>query len=488
MSYYFIKVKAILILLYSVQGIVFNFLLDSLVFIQKQELNYSQIGMIKICSYPFSLKLLWSPLVDSYYFKFIGRRKTWILPCQIVLIVFLYYLYLKYEDIMRLKDVFQYSVICFFILFLLATQDIALDGWALTICRENSVLASATQTIGHKVGGIMSLLVFLQLNSVDFCNKWIYSESHSHPFLTPTTYFLFLTIYVIVATLLALVFPERPVYKEITKTNIEEKEVQPITAECSFVGDSRDMSLHTHTQIENLLEDSEGLIETLKNLLKIAKLKHFKKFVFYLIIHRAGMFFFYSVTGLILIDKGFPKETIALISSILIPFEIIAVTVLEKKKEKFFLTYNKLFDLRIIVCIIELLFICYYKEITEAFDIKVIDISFIIVLVLSICNSIVDSLMCCCLCGFYNSITDLSVGATYITLLYSLNNLSGQIPSYFVFALVDYIGYQKLGLMSIIYSIIISSMVLRRLIEIEDHGKSIWKIKEISSESKEKNN
>ncbi len=173
MTYYFLKVKAILILLYSVQGIVFNFLLDSLVFIQKKELSYSQIGMIKMCSYPFSLKLLWSPLIDSYYFKCIGRRKTWIIPCQIILIGFLYYLYLNYEDIMRIKDIFQYSVICFLILFLLATQDIALDGWALTICRDNSVLASATQTIGHKVGGIMSLLIFLQLDSLEFLNKSI---------------------------------------------------------------------------------------------------------------------------------------------------------------------------------------------------------------------------------------------------------------------------------------------------------------------------
>ena len=175
MSYYFLKVKAVLILLYSVQGIVFSFLLDSLVFIQKKELTYSEIGLIKMCSYPFSLKLLWSPLVDSYYANFIGRRKTWIVPCQIVLTFFLYYLYINYELIIQTRNISFYSIICFLILFLLATQDIALDGWALTICRENSVLASACQTIGHKVGGIMSLLMFLQLNSVEFCNKWINS-------------------------------------------------------------------------------------------------------------------------------------------------------------------------------------------------------------------------------------------------------------------------------------------------------------------------
>jgi PAT family acetyl-CoA transporter-like MFS transporter 1 len=32
--------------------------------------------------YPFSLKLLWAPIVDSIYSKYIGKRKTWLIPLQ----------------------------------------------------------------------------------------------------------------------------------------------------------------------------------------------------------------------------------------------------------------------------------------------------------------------------------------------------------------------------------------------------------------------
>ena len=32
--------------------------------------------------YPFALKLLWAPLVDSVYSRWVGRRLSWILPVQ----------------------------------------------------------------------------------------------------------------------------------------------------------------------------------------------------------------------------------------------------------------------------------------------------------------------------------------------------------------------------------------------------------------------
>jgi hypothetical protein len=33
---------------------------------------------------PFSLKLGWAPIVDGYWIPGVGRRKTWIIPCQIL--------------------------------------------------------------------------------------------------------------------------------------------------------------------------------------------------------------------------------------------------------------------------------------------------------------------------------------------------------------------------------------------------------------------
>jgi hypothetical protein len=37
---------------------------------------------IVLQAYPYSLKLLWSPIVDSLFSESFGRRKSWIIPIQ----------------------------------------------------------------------------------------------------------------------------------------------------------------------------------------------------------------------------------------------------------------------------------------------------------------------------------------------------------------------------------------------------------------------
>ena len=44
--------------------------------------SYSEQGTFSFAFYPLALKLLWAPIVDSLFIKRIGRRKTWMIPCQ----------------------------------------------------------------------------------------------------------------------------------------------------------------------------------------------------------------------------------------------------------------------------------------------------------------------------------------------------------------------------------------------------------------------
>lgn len=55
------------------------------------------------------------------------------------------------------------------LIFLAATQDIAVDGWALTLLsQDNLSYASTAQTIGLNTGYFLSFTVFLAFNSVEF--------------------------------------------------------------------------------------------------------------------------------------------------------------------------------------------------------------------------------------------------------------------------------------------------------------------------------
>src|SRR5258708_4652636 len=55
------------------------------------------------------------------------------------------------------------------LVFFAATQDIAVDGWALTLLSEDAKsYASTAQTVGLNTGYFASFTVFLALNSAEF--------------------------------------------------------------------------------------------------------------------------------------------------------------------------------------------------------------------------------------------------------------------------------------------------------------------------------
>ena len=51
-------------------------------FLLQSKASYTQIGIFSVASYPYSFKLLWSPIVDSIYSLAFGRRKSWVVPIQ----------------------------------------------------------------------------------------------------------------------------------------------------------------------------------------------------------------------------------------------------------------------------------------------------------------------------------------------------------------------------------------------------------------------
>jgi hypothetical protein len=79
----------LLLFLYTLQGIPLG-LTASLPFIlSSRNVPYSDQAIFSLASWPFSLKLLWAPIVDSIYIKSIGRRKSWLVPVQYLIGMFM---------------------------------------------------------------------------------------------------------------------------------------------------------------------------------------------------------------------------------------------------------------------------------------------------------------------------------------------------------------------------------------------------------------
>jgi hypothetical protein len=66
--------------------------LGSVPFLLREHLSYSQLAVFALSGYPYSLKLLWSPIVDSVFLPSIGRRKSWIIPMQLIIGTLMFYI------------------------------------------------------------------------------------------------------------------------------------------------------------------------------------------------------------------------------------------------------------------------------------------------------------------------------------------------------------------------------------------------------------
>jgi hypothetical protein len=158
-----------LTILYLIQGVSFGFLMNTLPIMLKKNFDYTSIGIISFCSFPYNIKFLFSPIVDTKYFKMLGKRRSWIIPTQILAGVVMYYLADNIYSLIEEKRVYSITFAFGMIFFCCALQDISVDGWSVTMVKdENSSWAAATQMIGIKVGVFASTTLYLALNSTAF--------------------------------------------------------------------------------------------------------------------------------------------------------------------------------------------------------------------------------------------------------------------------------------------------------------------------------
>eukprot|EP01083_Nonionella_stella_P240521 840738_1 len=186
----------LLIFLYGLQGVPLGLALGSVPFLLQEHSTLTQVGCFSLAAYPFSLKLLWAPIVDSIYSKSVGRRRSWIVPVQVVSGLMMIALSYGVEEMLgsaTTKPALVTITVCFFLLVaLVATQDIAVDGWALTLLSEkNRSWASMCQSIGQNMGFFASYTVFLALSSKEFCDKYLRSTPTGEGMVTLSSFMFY---------------------------------------------------------------------------------------------------------------------------------------------------------------------------------------------------------------------------------------------------------------------------------------------------------
>lgn len=283
---------AILLLLYTLQGIPIGLAGSVPMLLQTKKIGYRQQALFSLVSWPFSIKLLWAPIVDSFYSPTLGRRKSWLIPVQYIIGLSMILVSYSIDDLMGGEQGDSPNItiltILFFIFFLCAaTQDIAVDGWAITmLSRKNVGHASTCNSVGQTIGYFLGYTVFLALESKEFCNTYLRSEPGDDGIVDMSHFFFFWGIVFTVVTSLVWLFKK------------EKKEVLP-----------------------NAIR--QDVFAAYKQLLVILKLRPVQAYALFVLTCKIGFAAAENITGLKLVESGLPRERIALIALPMVPIQIL---------------------------------------------------------------------------------------------------------------------------------------------------------------------
>lgn len=98
------------------------------------------------------IQVFWAPLIDRFYFKKLGKRKTWLLFTQIALVLGVVALALTQFD----YGLGVFVIVGLWISTFAATQDIAIDGYTVETFSESEYrLGSMAQSIGVALGSMV---------------------------------------------------------------------------------------------------------------------------------------------------------------------------------------------------------------------------------------------------------------------------------------------------------------------------------------------
>lgn len=160
---------ALLLLLYTLQGVPMGLAASVSFLLHERGASLAAQGVFSFVSWPFSLKVLWAPLVDSLYVPRFGQRRSWLVPVQAAVGLLLLAAAPRCESLLgsasSSPDVGSLTALFFWLYVLCATQDIAVDGWALTLLsRRNVGLASPVNAAGQALGVLAAFTGYTALS------------------------------------------------------------------------------------------------------------------------------------------------------------------------------------------------------------------------------------------------------------------------------------------------------------------------------------
>ena len=276
--------------------------------------KYAIQSKLSLITYPLLLKFLYAPIIDTYYFRSIGRSKTYIfilgLLAGISVLIFAPRADLAVEN----KEIALLAGFWFFVNFLANFQQVAFESWTVTIVDQAYRKYMAIMLIlGFSTGDFTSYNAFVFLNSQKSINDnfgWFCQGQDSgsqracleNLRVTHTRFVRFMGVLVLLVSFYVLLFiKERVVDQEQEEAN-RQNEIQVID----------------HDQPDRGLK---GIL--FQFIPKLMKNKAMRVFIFYLIASRFFFELYKRSLDLRFVGKGMELKTINLVNTLVFPFALL---------------------------------------------------------------------------------------------------------------------------------------------------------------------
>jgi MFS transporter, PAT family, beta-lactamase induction signal transducer AmpG len=113
-----------------------------------EKVDLTAIGLFSLVGLPYSLKFIWSPLIDRFTIPILGRRRGWIITLQIGLLIAI--ALMAFQQPQQALQLLAINAVV--IAFLSASQDIAADAYRTDVLEELELGAGAAVfVLGYRI-------------------------------------------------------------------------------------------------------------------------------------------------------------------------------------------------------------------------------------------------------------------------------------------------------------------------------------------------
>jgi MFS transporter, PAT family, beta-lactamase induction signal transducer AmpG len=128
-----------------------------------EDVDIKTIGLFTLVGLPYTLKFLWSPLLDRYVVPLFGRRRGWILVFQLILFASIFAM----SMVSPTKAPWILALFAVGLAFASSSQDIVVDAYRTEVLKERERgLGAAVSVTGYRIAMLVSGALALILSGI----------------------------------------------------------------------------------------------------------------------------------------------------------------------------------------------------------------------------------------------------------------------------------------------------------------------------------